>query len=432
MRSVEGAWESVSSGNVRRVELANGVRIVTEALQEFRSATIGFWVDVGSRDEAPREQGVCHFIEHMMFKGTASLSARDIAERIDAIGGHLNAYTSKEQTCFYARVLDQHLEQAVDLLAEMLLHSSFALADVEKEKGVVIEEIGMVEDTPDELIHDLAAQAALGKHPGGRSVLGSQESIRSFSPEQLRDFVARHYTGKRLVVAAAGHLDHDRLADQLARHFGGLPAGTGPDRHADAESEYRWLVHNKKTEQAHLCLSTPGLAARSPEKWPMLVLDTVLGGGVSSRLFQELREDRGWVYSTYSYHTALVDAGYFTIYAGASPKRAAAVLELTERIIGDLASSGITPQELHRAREHLKGSLMLGLESTSQRMTRLARAELTGEAYLQPDELLAKIEGVTAEQVHALAQRLFRPSQYAYAAVGPVGWKTEARLQDAG
>lgn len=413
---------------IRKTVLDNGVRIVTEAVDDLRSAAVSFWVDVGSRDEEPEEQGICHFIEHMMFKGTERLSARAIAERIDAIGGQLNAFTTKEQTCYYARVLDEHLTDAVELLAEMLLFSRMDPSDIEKEQSVILEEIRMYEDTPDEMIHDLAARAALGRHPAGRAVLGTQESVSAFTREQLLSFVRRHYTGRRLVVAAAGRLDHDRLVEQVARHFSELPAGEAPKRSGAVESGYRWLVRSKKTEQAHLCLSTPGLRTNSPDKWPMLVLDTVLGGGVSSRLFQELREERGWVYSTYSYHTAFSDVGYFTVYAGASPGRAPAVLELVEQQLAALAVSGITEAELRRAKEHLKGSIMLSMESMSHRANRLARAELSGEPYLRPDEVLARIEAVTAEQVHELAARIFTPDAYAYAAVGPVPWKTRRRL----
>ncbi|MEW6046306.1 MAG: pitrilysin family protein [Bacillota bacterium] len=416
---------------IRRTVLDNGVRIVTEAMDDLRSASVSFWVDVGSRDEAPGEQGICHFIEHMMFKGTERLSARQIAERIDAIGGQLNAFTTKEQTCYYARVLDEHLHEAVDLLADMLLHSKMDPADVDKEKGVIREEIRMYEDTPDEIIHDLVAQAALGRHPAGRAVAGTEESVQSLTPEQIRAFVRAHYTGRRLVVAAAGRLDHDRLAEQVARYFSALSPGEPPRRSGAVESGYRWLVRSKKTEQAHFCVGAPGLQAASPDKWPMMLLDTVLGGGVSSRLFQELREERGWVYSTYSYHTALSDVGYFTVYAGASPDKAAAVLDLVERELASVAASGISPEELRRAKEHLKGSLMLSLESTSHRASRLARAELSGEPYLAPDEVLARIEQVTAEQVHELAARVFVPDRYAYAAVGPVPWKTQVRLAEA-
>ncbi|HEY8497819.1 MAG TPA: pitrilysin family protein, partial [Limnochordales bacterium] len=416
------------ASTIRRTVLDNGVRIVTEAVDDLRSAALSIWVDVGSRDEAPHEQGICHFIEHMMFKGTERLSARAIAERIDAIGGQLNAFTTKEQTCYYARVLGEHLSEAVDLLAEMLLFSRMDPADIAKEQGVIVEEIRMYEDTPDELIHDLVARAYLGRHPAGRAVLGTRESVSAFTREQVLDFVRRHYTGRRLVVAAAGRVDHDSLVEQIARHFSGLPAGEPPRRAAPVEGEYRWLVRARKTEQAHLCLSTPGIRANSPDKWTMLVLDTVLGGGVSSRLFQELREERGWVYSTYSYHTALSDVGYFTIYAGASPERAPAVLELVEQQLAALAAAGITQAELRRAQEHLKGSILLSMESMSYRANRLARAELSGEPYLSPDQLIACIEGVDADQVHRLAARLFVPEAYAFAAVGPVPWRTQRRL----
>ena len=247
------------ASTVRRTVLDNGIRIVTEEMADLRSATVGFWFDVGSRDELPHEQGICHFIEHMMFKGTHRRSAREIAERIDAIGGQLNAFTTKEQTCYYARVLDQHLPEALELLADMLLHSTFASADVEKEKEVILEEVRLYEDTPDELVHDLAAEAALGRHPAARSVLGTEETVRSLTRERLLEFVRQHYVGQRLVVAAAGRVEHDRLVEQLARHFQKLEASGAVRTRQTAASEFRWLVRFKETEQVHLCVSTPGL-----------------------------------------------------------------------------------------------------------------------------------------------------------------------------
>lgn len=417
--------------SVRRSVLANGIRVVTERVEDLRSATIGFWYEVGSRDEKPEEQGICHFIEHMMFKGTPTRSARQIAEQIDAVGGQLNAFTTKEHTCYYARVLDVHVPRAVELLADMLLNSSMDPADVEKEKSVVLEEIRLYEDTPDELVHELAAEAALGRHPAARSVLGTEESVRSFTSRRLKEFVRQHYTGGRLVVAAAGRVDHDALVAQVSEHFAGLAPDPARRRPHPARSEFRWLVRSKETEQVHLCVSTPGLAAGDPDRWAMLCLDSILGGGVSSRFFQKLREERGWVYATYSYHTALWDAGFFAVYAGTASERAASVLELVQEELIETARAGVGPEELNRAKEHLKGSLMLGLESTSQRMSRLARGELTGEGHLSPDEVLARIDGVGEEDVRRLAERLFDPDRFAYAAVGPVSWETQRRVADA-
>ena len=417
---------------VRRTVLDNGIRIVTEEMADLRSATVGFWWDVGSRDEPPEQQGICHFIEHMMFKGTRHRSAREIAERIDALGGQINAFTTKEQTCYYARVLDEHLPEALDLLTDMLLASTFPEEEVEKEKEVILEEVRLSEDTPDDLVHDLAAEAALGRHPAARGVLGSEASVRALGRQQLLEFVERHYVGPRLVVAAAGRVDHEALARRLAGPFGRLPA-SGPRRQAEpAVSEFRRLVRWKETEQVHLCVNTPGLRAADPDRFALLVLDTVLGGGVSSRLFQELREQRGWVYSTYSYHTALSDVGFFSVYAGTHRERAEAVAELIEQQLVAIREQGVSPQELARAREHLKGSLILSLESTSQRMSRLARAELLQEPYLSPDEVLARIDAVSPEDVHRLAWRLFCPDAFSCATVGPVDWASQRRVARAG
>ncbi|HEY8487167.1 MAG TPA: pitrilysin family protein [Limnochordales bacterium] len=417
---------------VQRTVLDNGVRVVTELAQDLRSVSLGFWFDVGSRDELPEQQGICHFLEHMMFKGTRRHSAREIAERIDALGGQVNAFTTREQTCYYARVLDEHLPEAVELLLELLLESSLSPEDIEKEKDVIVEEIRLYEDTPEEMVHDLAAQAALGRHPAARSVLGAESTVRALTRQDLVSFLEQHYVGPRLVVAACGRLEHGRLVEQLAGPLARL-AGRGAVRQPQQPAgQSRWLVRAKETEQVHLCVTTPGLAASDHRRFALLVLDTVMGGGVSSRLFQSLREERGWVYSTYSYPTLLSDAGFFSVYAGTQPQRAPAVLDLIQQELLAVRERGVARRELERARKHLKGSLMLSLESTSQRMSRLARSELLGEEYLTPDEVLARIDAVHEEQVQELAAAIFDPDRFAFAGIGNVPWAMQSQAAQAG
>lgn len=400
--------------------LPNGVRIVTESLPHVRSVTIGFWFQVGSRDEPPHQQGITHFIEHMLFKGTTSRSAKEIAEAMDATGGQLNAFTTKEHTCYYARVLDQHLPFAVELLADMVLNSRFEEDDMAKEKSVVAEEIRMYEDAPDELVHDLVLEAAWGNHPLGRSTLGTAESIQALTRDDLVRFVAEHYVAGNLVVAAAGNLNHQRVVELVESALSSLPEGAGFRAVNTVHRQSQILVRSKDTEQVHLCVGNGGVSRSDPDKYSMFVLDTILGGGMSSRLFQELREERGLVYSAYSYHSGFQETGLFTIYAGTSPANVGTVLSLIYDEQERLCRKGVTQQELIRAKEQLKGGLMLSLESTSSRMHRLAKAVLYREPLLTPDEIINQIESVTLEDVRQMAIRSFQHSHPAVAAIGAI------------
>jgi len=402
----------------KRSELSNGIRVVTEAIPHVRSVAIGFWYRAGSRDETPAENGISHLIEHLMFKGTKKRTAREIAEIIDASGGQMNAYTSKEHTCYYARVLDQHVGLAVEVLADMLRHSVFDPAEMEKEKGVVLEEIKMYEDSPDETVHDVFAEAALRDHPLGRPVLGRDETVRELTRERVLAYIEERYTGANLVVAAAGNLEHERIVAEVERYFGDLPKGARSDAPVAVSSPGRHIIRPKETEQVHLCVGTLGLPRNHPDRYALHVLDVALGGGMSSRFFQDLREDRGLVYSTYTYHSCFQETGLFAVYAGTSPSNAEIVLELVAKGLRQ-ATVGLRPGELERAKEQIKGSLMIGLENTANRMSRIARMELFHEEWLTPDEVVARIDQVSEDDVRRLTEQLFS-GDLLVAAVGPV------------
>lgn len=403
----------------QRTVLPNGIRIVTEAIPHVRSVAIGFWYRAGSRDEMPSKNGISHFIEHLMFKGTKTRSARDIAEAIDAAGGQMNAYTSKEHTCYYARVLDRHVDLAVEILADMLRHSVFAPAEMEKEKGVILEEIKMYDDSPDELVHDLLAEAAFFQHPLGQGVLGRDETVRSLKRDDVLEYLGQRYVGRNLVVAAAGNLVHDEVVELVARWFADLPEGPAGDAPVPLTDPVRQKVLVKETEQIHLCVGSRGFHRNHEDRYAVLLLDVALGGGMSSRFFQDLREERGLVYSTYTYHTAFQETGLFSVYAGTSPENAREVLKLIEEGLARAAAEGLRPDELSRAKEQLKGSLMLGLENTANRMSRIARAELFQEELLTPDRLIQVIDQVSPDDVHRVARTLYE-NGLIVAAVGPV------------
>lgn len=404
----------------QKTTLANGVRVTTEYIPHVRSVTIGFWFLTGSRDEVADNNGISHFIEHMLFKGTSCRTARQIAEVIDAAGGQLNAFTSKEHTCYYVRVLDEHLDLAVQILADMVLDSEFNPAELDKEKSVILEEIRMYEDSPDELVHDLFADAVLANHPLGKGILGSEETVMSLDRGALLSHKRKYYTAGNLVVAAAGNVRHEGVVAAASEYLGGLQGNGTPLLLPVSPSRGNDVIRTKDTEQVHLCIGGLGLGRRSERKYALYVLDMALGGGMSSRLFQELREERGLVYATYSYHTLFQDTGLFTIYAGCRPKNVRQVIELVRAECTSLIKKGLDAQELHRAKEQLKGSLMLSLESTANRMSRLAKAELFQEAILTADELMARIEAITAEDVHAVAQEVLWPDKQVVAAIGSV------------
>jgi predicted Zn-dependent peptidase len=404
--------------------LAGGLRVITESIPHVRSASVGVWVGAGSCWETPANMGISHLIEHMLFKGTANRTARQIAQAIDGRGGNLNAFTSKEHTCYYAKVLDEHLPIAVDVLADMTCHSLFDPADLDKEKGVVQEEIKMYEDVPDDIVHDLFASAMWAGHALGRPIVGTEETVRGFSRDEILAYHRDHYTPENIVVAAAGNLRHEQVVALVETAFRelkstGRPVPAWPASPADADGP-RALVRTKETEQVHLVVGMKGLHQDHPLIYALHLLNTVLGGGTSSRLFQEIREERGLAYSVYSYQSSFKNAGNFAVYAAASHDVVPEVLDLTYATFRDLGERSISTVELAAAKEQLKGEIMLGLESTNGRMTRLGRGELTLGRVLSPDEIIGRIDAVTFDEVHELARQLFMAEPRVLSAVGPL------------
>jgi predicted Zn-dependent peptidase len=409
-------------GEFRKSVLPNGIRLVTERIPHVRSVAVGVWVDTGSRHEPLPKSGVSHFIEHLVFKGTESRTAEEVARAVDSVGGQMDAFTTKEHTCFYVTVLDQHLPLAADLLSDILLHPLFAADDIEREKTVVLQEFRMVEDTPDDLIHDLFAERVWVGHPLGRPILGDKKIILGLARETILAHFVEEYVPARLTIAAAGRLEHDQLADLLAKHFldfqrpsvarnGGEPPEITP----------RVELIDKPLEQVHFVLGGPGLRQSASDRYTLYLLNTILGGSMSSRLFQEVRERQGLVYSIYSGNAAFRDCGLFYIYAGTEPAHFSKVLRLVMDELRKLRRDGVTADELARAKEHLKGSLMLSLESTSSRMTRIAKQEIYFGRHFTLDDILAAVDAVRLEQVAALIAELLGSVPLSLVALGPAG-----------
>ncbi len=363
-------------GEYRKSVLSNGIRLVTERIPHVRSFAIGVWVDTGSRYERPDRGGISHFIEHLVFKGTESRSAEEIAKAVDSVGGQMDAFTTKEHTCFYVTVLDQHLPLAADLLTDILLHPLFAPDDIEREKSVVLQEFRMVEDTPDDLIHDLFAERVWPAHPLGRPILGDKKIILALDRETVLAHFREEYCPGRITIAAAGRLEHERLVDLLGRSFLGFEGvSSARDGTPPTVSPHLELV-DKPLEQVHFVMGGPGLRQDASARYVLYLLNTIVGGSMSSRLFQEVRERQGLVYAIHSGNAAFRDAGLFYIYAGTEPAHFGRVVELVLQELRKVRAHGITADELARAKDHLKGSRMLSLESTSSRMTRIAKQEL--------------------------------------------------------
>jgi predicted Zn-dependent peptidase len=396
------------AGVVRRTVLPGGLRVVTETMPTVRSAAFGIWVGVGSRDESIPDAGSSHYLEHLLFKGTPGRSAMDISAELDAVGGDLNAFTAKEYTCYYARVLDSDLPLAVDVVSDMVTSSLIEGADVEAERGVILEEIAMRDDDPSDLIHDEFAIALYGDAPLGRPILGTIESINSLTRDGIARYYEDRYLPPNLVVAAAGNLDHDELVRLVSTAFGdrlsggvlpslprvgGVPAATSPGVR----------VVPRETEQAHLVLGGAGLARTDERRFALGVLNAALGGGMSSRLFQEIREKRGLAYSVYSYTSQYADTGTFGVYAGCQPGRVDEVLEICRDEVLKAAEHGITDEELARGKGQARGSMVLSLEDTGSRMSRIGKSELVYEQLLSVDEILGKIDAVTPDDIREVA-----------------------------
>ena len=405
--------------------LPNGVRLVTEAIPHVRSAALGFWIAGGSREEPPEQSGAAHFIEHMLFKGTQSRSAADIARETDAIGGQINAFTTKECTCFYGRVLDDHLPQALDILWDMVYCSAFDQEAVETERGVIQEEIDMYEDTPDDLCVEKLFDKVYAGSSLSRPILGSKETLAPMTGAFLKDYHRRHYRADNTVVALSGSFSEEVLAE-LRRRFSTLAPGA-PEDQAPASYTPAFVVTEKPIEQNHLTLAFPGLTYHSPRRFALQLLSSILGGGVSSRLFQEVREKQGLCYSVYSYGAGHADVGVFCIYAALNRETEAQALETICRVIRDFLETGPDQEELDRAREQSKANVVMGLESTQARMNHAARSLLFTGEILGPEEILAAYDRVTREDVMDLARDIFRWDQVSLSAVGQVRSPEEYR-----
>jgi predicted Zn-dependent peptidase len=384
-----------------------------------RSVAIGAWVGSGARDEADDISGASHFLEHLLFKGTATRTAREIAEAVESVGGEMNAFTTHEQTVFYVRLPDTQLERAIDILADVVWSPAFRADDIEAERQVILEEIGMRDDTPDDLVHDLFARAHFPDHPLGREVLGSPGTITALSRERIAGYHAAHYEPANIVIAAAGNLDHDVVLERFeARSPGAMPGR--PDRaRPDAGDPQPIAVVHRPTEQAHVVLGVRSIPTLDPDRDALTVVNQALGGGMASRLFQEVREQRGLAYSVYSYRAAFADTGYLAVYAGTAPDRVHETLDVIETELARLVRDGLPDAELDAAKGHLTGSLAMSLETTASRMRRLGRAELVEGEVPTLDELIARVDAVTADDTRRVIDRVFADARRTLAVVGP-------------
>ena len=405
--------------NIRREVLPNGLRILTEVMQHVRSVSVGIWINTGSRREPPEHNGICHFIEHMLFKGTTHRTAEQIARSVDSIGGHLDAFTAKECVCFNTKVLDEHLPVAFDVLSDLLLNPLFREDDIVRERGVVLEELKMDEDNADYLVHEIFTQNFWKDHPLGKPILGTKESVRRLDQKTLWDYFHRYYVPNRMVISAAGNLEHQAVVDLVSRYYAGLGSSTDELPDVAPQPHSRITLRNKKDlEQVHLCLGVPSYPLPHERRYGCYLLNTVLGGGMSSRLFQNIREKQGLAYAVFSELNPYRDTGCLSVYAGTSAEAALKVVELIMKEFRDLKANAVPPEELRRAKDHLKGSLMLSLESTTARMSNLARQEMYFGKFFSLDEIAARIERVTPEEVAEIANEFFRTNQVAVTALG--------------
>jgi predicted Zn-dependent peptidase len=407
--------------DIQRHTLPNGLVVITETMPHVRSVSVGIWVRNGSRLEILEENGLAHFIEHMVFKGTERRSAEDIAREMDSVGGMLDAFTSKEQICFNAKVLDEHLPIAFDVIADLVLRPKFDSEDVRKERQVVLEEIKMDLDNPEYLLHDLFTRGFWPGHPLGRPILGTPETVKKFNREALRTRFQNWFAPDHLVITAAGNVTHDSVLELVQREFGAIK----PDGRAESDGapHTRAPIHletKKDLEQVHLCIGVPSVPLGHEDRFGVAVLNNLLGGGMSSRLFQNIREKQGLAYAVFSELTPYSDAGMMTIYAGTATETVGQVIDLTIKELRALKESPVTEEELRRSKNHLKGSLMLSLESTSSRMSNLARQELYFGRFFSLDEILAGIEAVTREELQSLAQEYFQTDLIAATVLGPL------------
>lgn len=419
-------------GVVRRTLLPGGLRVITEHVPSVRSVAFGVWVDAGSRDETPAQMGAAHYLEHLLFKGTSRRSALDISASIEAVGGDLNAFTTKEYTCYYARVLDIDTDLAIDVVCDVVTDALLRADDVEAERGVILEEIAMHEDDPGDVVHDLFAQAMFGDSPLGRPILGTVDTIEGISRGMISRFYRSRYRPESMVVAAAGNVDHDHVVRRVRRAFDQLlesgsestePRGSRPRRRGrrgtgGTGGTGGTAVTSRVTEQAHVVLGVPGLIRSDPRRYALSVLSTSLGGGMSSRLFQEVREKRGLAYSVYSYAQGFSDDGMFSVYAGCLPSKVDTVLDVCMGELDDVATNGLSEDEIRRGKGQVRGATVLGQEDTGSRMSRIAKSELLHEPLLSIDEVLRQVESVTSQEIREVARDLLGEPR-TLAVIGP-------------
>ncbi len=397
----------------------NGLRLITETMPHVRSVTLGVWLTRGSRHESDERGGIAHFVEHMLFKGTAGRTAEDIAQAIDSIGGQLDAFTAKEYASYYIKVLDEHVPLAVELLTDIVRRPAFAEDEIEREKKVILEEIKMVEDTPDDLVHELFTQHFWEGHPLARPILGSRETVEALTVETLRAYFGGAYVAPNMVISAAGNIDHARVRDLVDGAFGDLSSSREPFGEDAPRVSPQAITRTKELEQSHVCLGTNSYPQSHADRYVSYILNTVLGGSMSSRLFQNIREKRGLAYSVFSGLSAYRDAGNITIYAGCANEAVGQVIDLCVDELKGMKRAPVLDAELRRAKDHLKGSLMLSLENTASRMSHLARQEIYFERHFGLDETLAGVEAVTTDDIMRVAADLFSNGSLAATVVGP-------------
>lgn len=401
--------------------LVNGVQVISEEVGHVRSIALGIWVRVGSRYENADNNGVTHFIEHMLFKGTNRRSAKDIAEEVDSMGGQLNAFTAKEYTCYYIRMIDENLAQGMDILADMLLNSKFAESDIDKERSVIEEEIKMYADAPDELANDLFNALVWPNHPLGRPILGTEDTLKQINRQVLTEYMQKMYTGSNIVIACAGKVEHEELVSLCERYFGNLPKGERNQYLPLSSFNYAQSWVQKETEQVQICLGVEGIANDdSDEQYAMSILNAYLGGGMSSRLVQKIREDMSMAYSIYSYHSSYSDVGLWGIAAATRAENSREMVRIILSELQDVARYGITESELKRVLGQFKGSIYLGNESVSSRMNRLGRSLMYQTRVVMPDEVIMRLEKITLAEIQALAQKLFKDNRLTLLALGEV------------
>ena len=404
----------------RKDTLTNGIRVVSETLPKSRSISIGVWVKVGSRHEPEEIGGVSHFIEHLFFKGTETRTAKDIAIEMDSIGGEMNAFTSQETTTYYAKVVDEHLPVAIDILSDILLRSKFDPREMEKERKVILEEIKGVEDTPDDYIHEFFNNTVWADNSLGRPILGTRDTIKALKHKDIVSYIDDYYSPKEIVISVAGNFEHARLIELLNASFGTLARGGVAKKEVTPAFHRAIAVKKKQLEQVQICVGCKGMPYTHEDRFVISALNTVLGNSMSSRLFQEIREQNALAYSIFSYVTSYRDTGLLTVYAGADPSNALEVVRLVTRELGKIKDEGITSAEETRVRNQIKGSLVLSLESSTSHMSRLARQEIYFGKYLSMDDIIKGVEKVTAEQVQRVARQLFTGENTSLTILGPL------------